>query len=219
MCSPTPHQGPRCALCSPTARSLTTEDDDDDDLVPRAPASINELRLMPRSSRYRRSVGDAMQRAALVSHSCVVGLRAPLKPERFWFDSRGWDETQRTARCLGSVAKLGLQLVLTQSKRRFESDRAHEESRTQIAADADSHKPVPTGTTKQVRHGDKSVRHTGCRRFDPGRLLRSRGIASRRQPTSWAPGSRSSLGELIARSRGSDPGRLLDALTSATLPP
>ena len=52
-------------------RSLTTEDDDDDDLV---------LHVRLQSTR-----------AALVSHSCVVGLRARLKPERFWFDSRGWD--------------------------------------------------------------------------------------------------------------------------------
>src|SRR6185295_9985666 len=26
------------------------------------------------------------------SHPGVCGLRARLKPERFWFDSRGWDE-------------------------------------------------------------------------------------------------------------------------------
>ena len=30
--------------------------------------------------------------AQRTSHSCVVGLRARLKPERFWFDSRGWDD-------------------------------------------------------------------------------------------------------------------------------
>ena len=30
--------------------------------------------------------------AALVSRSRVGGLRARLKPERFWFDSRGWDD-------------------------------------------------------------------------------------------------------------------------------
>ncbi len=29
--------------------------------------------------------------AQRISHSCVVGLRARLKPGRFWFDSRGWD--------------------------------------------------------------------------------------------------------------------------------
>ena len=87
-------------LYAPTGdqRSLTTEDDDDDDLV-------LHVRLQS-------------DRAALVSHSCVVGLRARLKPERFWFDSRGWDRH-------GSVAKPGLHLVLTQTKRRFESDRAH----------------------------------------------------------------------------------------------
>src|SRR5580704_11723759 len=33
-----------------------------------------------------------LQSAALVSHSCVDGLRARLKPERSWFESKGWDE-------------------------------------------------------------------------------------------------------------------------------
>lgn len=89
-------RGAPCARRS--KRSLTTEDDDDDDLAPR---------VLPTC-------------AALVSHSCVVGLRARLKPERFWFDSRGWDDT-----CRGLVAKLGLQRTLNPPRRRFESDRAH----------------------------------------------------------------------------------------------
>src|SRR5258706_9616632 len=36
--------------------------------------------------------------SACDSHSCACGLRAPLKPERSWFDSRGWDEWK--TRCL-----------------------------------------------------------------------------------------------------------------------
>lgn len=70
------HRRPRCAL-SARGRSLTTE----------------ELMMMKIALRDRsRSPKSSAARAALTSHFCVVGLRARLKPERFWFDSRRWDE-------------------------------------------------------------------------------------------------------------------------------
>lgn len=100
-------------MCAPSVVSLTIEEFDDDDL---------------------RHTHASKARVPLVSHSCVVGLRARLKPERFWFDSRGWDVFR-----VGS--KTGLQLVLTQSSRRFESDPAHVTShRTQPALPTVTHK-------------------------------------------------------------------------------
>ena len=83
--------------------------------------------------------GDYQNTHGARTHSCVVGLRARLKPERFWFDSRGWDYSvagcplvrhevvMPTSRWIGS--KTGLHLALTQTKRRFESDPIHVMSR------------------------------------------------------------------------------------------
>ena len=77
-----------------------------------------------RDNQIRRS---ARRACASRCHSCVVGLRARLKTERFWFDSRGWHAASIRwvhRRCIASVAQ---RRVLGSYPRRcwFKSNRRH----------------------------------------------------------------------------------------------
>lgn len=77
--SPRLHRGPRCA--------------------PRAPREISENRRamtmrVPWQAPMKKNVpflGFVPPGDGTTSHLGTVGLRARLKPERSWFDPRGWD--------------------------------------------------------------------------------------------------------------------------------
>jgi hypothetical protein len=81
-----------------------------------------------RDNRIRRS---ARRACASRCHSCVVGLRARLKTERFWFDSRGWHVSARGVHsldasplhCLMRTRPLGAALRCHRRSGGFESRR------------------------------------------------------------------------------------------------
>ena len=170
--NPRLHHGPRCA--------------------PRVPREISENRraMMMRvpwqaPSKKQRAVPGDHSGPGTTSHPGAVGLRARPKPERSWFDPRGWDENVqpgatapvfRPAEPGGrhrSVAKAGVAAdsysALTWV--RFPPD-LREDRRTCLRAPPSGRHPVSTETTKQAKCcGDTPVCLTGVVGFNSHRLL------------------------------------------------
>ncbi len=138
------------------------------------------------------------------SHPGVAGLRARPKPERSWFDSRGWDEhpaVPGTARHPGAV---GLRARLKPERSWFDPRGWHVQvgskswrcsglllrlhvgsiptrptrgRRTCLRAPTSIQPPVSSETTKQVKCcGDTPVRHTGVVGFNSHHLLDPTGL-------------------------------------------
>ncbi len=170
--------------CPPEVRPPTRQSHAGPRCAPRTPLSDNRRTMMMICAARAPNARGAR------THPCVVGLRARLKPERFWFDSRGWDHHVAgwiPARASGNArprrigSKTGLHLVLTQATRRFESDPIHVTShRTQPRAPTVVRASgAARSTAKQVRRGDRSVRHTGFGGFDSHHLLDLAHVAQR----------------------------------------
>lgn len=152
---------------APTARrgtSLTTEEQ-----MMGAPAGAPET--APRDDKSR----------GATSPPGVVGLRARLKPERFWFDSRGWDHADGRRR-VGS--RMVMHRFLTPRDVGSIPTRPTKDQRTRLRAPTPVRHPglarAPAGeAAKQVKCcGDTPVRHTGIRGFNSPHLLRVRFVSA-----------------------------------------
>jgi hypothetical protein len=109
--------------------------------------------------------------AQRTSHSCVVGLRARLKPGRFWFDSRGWDRDRWVGSKMVMHRFLKPRDVGSIPTRPTKDQRTRHRAPTLIRQPGLDRPPL-VETAKQVKCcGDTPVRHTGIRGFNSPHLL------------------------------------------------